>query len=594
MGKIITLDEGTINKIAAGEVVERPASVVKELVENSIDAGASRINVEVKNGGVSFIKVIDNGSGIEEDDVIIAFERHSTSKIKHSDDLSSILSLGFRGEALASIAAVSKVEMVTRTLNKPYGIQIYVQGGNIEYIKQTGAPVGTSVIVKDLFFNTPARFKFLKKDTTEGGYVSDIISRIALSNPGISFKLVSNGATIIHTPGNNDLLSTIVSIYGTDIGKSVIEISYKDDLIRITGYAGGAEISRSNRNYQSLFVNGRYVKSKLVTSAIDEAYRTYLMKNRFAFIVLKIEIDPSAIDVNVHPAKMEVRFSDEQSIYRAVYHAVNNALSRGSKIIEVKTEKETFFKESSPGYVNQDIQAQPGQNLYKYSPDKQSPVVQNRVQKNEDIENESLRNLEAQNSISRDITGAHIIGQLFSTYVLLQKDDYLLIIDQHAAHERIIFEEMKSRFSSNKPMSQTLMVPVVINLTHQEIKTLDENKEFFNRLGFIYEEFGNNSIVIRAVPYGGCDGNEKEMFLELLDIVTSPVKENNNIITDRALYKIACKVAVKANMNLDNKETLEMLKKLSGLGNPYTCPHGRPTIIKISKDELEKMFKRRL
>lgn len=343
MGKIITLDEGTINKIAAGEVVERPTSVVKELVENSIDAGATRIDIEIKKGGISFIKILDNGSGIEEDDIVIAFERHSTSKLKHSDELPSILSLGFRGEALASIAAVSKLEMITRTKNNPYGIKIYIEGGNIVNVSQIGSPVGTSIIVRELFYNTPARFKFLKRDATESGYVSDIVNRIALGNPPISLKFISNGASIIHTPGNSDLLSTIVSVYGIDIGKSVLEIDYKDDLVTITGYAGEPVISRSNRNYQSIFVNGRYVKSKLIASAIDEAYKTYLMKNKFAFAVLKIEINPAAIDVNVHPAKMEIRFSDESGIYRAVYHAIRNALLSGGKILEIKekTLKET-------------------------------------------------------------------------------------------------------------------------------------------------------------------------------------------------------------------------------------------------------------
>jgi DNA mismatch repair protein MutL len=616
MSKIITLDESTINKIAAGEVVERPAAVVKELVENSIDAGATRINIEIKKGGISFIKVSDNGSGIEEDDVVIAFDRHSTSKIKHSTELSSIMSLGFRGEALASIAAVSKVEMVTRTKSKPYGIQINLTGGNIENISQTGAPIGTLIAVRDIFYNTPARFKFLKRDATEAGYVSDIVNRIALSNPSISIKLESNGSTIINTPGNNDLLSTIVSIYGTDVGKSVLEINYNDDLVSITGYAGEPKISRSNRNYQSIFVNGRYVKSKLITSAIDEAYRTYLMKNRFAFVVLKIEINPVAIDINVHPAKMEVRFSDESRIYRAVYHAIRNTLLSGSKIKEIKVDDNSKLTNSS--IKSEDIEAVNYRQTSILDESNQRGIFQNSALPVEKMQNsptidsnklvlkengkhydslnaqQDIQNIETETNISRDIKDARLIGQLFSTYIILQKDDYIFIVDQHAAHERIIFEEIKRRFSNNEPMSQTLIVPTVIDLTYQEIKTLDEHRDFFNKLGFIYEEFGNNSIIVRAVPYGEVSEDEREIFLQLLDIATTYVKEDYNVITDRALYKIACKAAVKANMSLENEETMEMLKKLSMLENPYTCPHGRPTIIRISKAELEKIFKRRL
>ena len=498
MSKIITLDESTINKIAAGEVVERPAAVVKELVENSIDAGATRINIEIKKGGISFIKVSDNGSGIEEDDVVIAFDRHSTSKIKHSTELSSIMSLGFRGEALASIAAVSKVEMVTRTKSKPYGIQINLTGGNIENISQTGAPIGTLIAVRDIFYNTPARFKFLKRDATEAGYVSDIVNRIALSNPSISIKLESNGSTIINTPGNNDPLSTIVSIWN-DVGKSVLEINYNDDLVSITGYAGEPKISRSNRNYQSIFVNGRYVKSKLITSAIDEAYRTYLMKNRFAFVVLKIEINPVAIDINVHPAKMEVRFSDE-SLYRAVYHAIRNTLLSGSKIKEIKVDDNSKLTNSS--IKSEDIEAVNYRQTSILDESNQRGIFQNSALPVEKMQNsptidsnklvlkengkhydslnaqQDIQNIETETNISRDIKDARLIGQLFSTYIILQKDDYIFIVDQHAAHERIIFEEIKRRFSNNEPMSQTLIVPTVIDLTYQEIKTLDEHRDF--------------------------------------------------------------------------------------------------------------------
>lgn len=628
MGKIITLDEGTIGKIAAGEVVERPASVVKELVENSIDAGASRINVEIKNGGISLIRVTDNGSGIEEDDVAIAFERHSTSKIRHADDITSVQSLGFRGEALASIAAVSHVEMVTRTENRLYATQICLKGGKIEYIKKTGAPVGTSVTVKDLFFNTPARYKFLKKDTTESGYVSDIIYRLALANPGIMFRLSSNGTTVVHSPGDNDLLNTIVSLYGIDIGKSVIEVDYKDELVKIAGYAGKPEISKSNRNFQSVFVNGRYIRSKIVTSAIDEAYKTYLMKNRHAFIVLKIEINPAAIDVNVHPAKMEIKFSDEQAIYRAIYHAVNGALMRGSGIRDAsigminrslseyeipenrRNIKEEYYSEAIERADNIDNKNNntntAGRNIsLNDSQDRQialdikydkhdTPACTTPLVNKDEMRGQVIKDAAPEKNISIDLMGARIAGKVFSTYILLQKEDYILIIDQHAAHERILYEEIRRKYYNNQSLAQMLVVPVVVNLTHQEMQKLKENERLFNGLGFIFEDFGNNSIIIRAVPYGGYDGGEKELFIQLLDTVDITEGNDYNDVADEALYSIACKAAVKANMNLDDIEIMELVKKLSQLENPYTCPHGRPTIIKLHKHDFEKLFKRRL
>ncbi|NLC69554.1 MAG: DNA mismatch repair endonuclease MutL [Clostridiaceae bacterium] len=626
MGKIITLDEGTVKKIAAGEVVENPASVVKELVENSIDAGASRITVEIKKGGISFIKVTDNGSGIEEDDIAKVFKRHSTSKIRNAEDIYFISSLGFRGEALASIAAVSRVELITRAAGTPYGLRVYSENGIIKDMEKTGSPQGTTVIVRDLFYNTPARFKFLKKDSVESGYVSDIVTRIALSNPSISLSLSSDGKIIIQTPGTGDLSYAIASIYGMDTGKSIIKINYKDELVHITGYAGRAEISRPSRKYQSIFVNGRYVRSKVITSAIDEAYNTYLVKNKYAFIVLNIKINPVAVDVNVHPAKLEVKFSDEQRIYRAVYHAVKNALSGESRIIEIKTDEALFFKESNRDIIEKEpglLTGGPGQiynagepceegtrdmrawkdsrhdNLVYYRPDSR--------QEGRHVELDASRSDDGQgrqedyrqdyflvDDASGDFSGSRIIGQAFSTYILLEKDDYLLLVDQHAAHERIVFEEMKKQFSENKSMAQELIVPITINMTYQEIKILDENKAFFNRLGYIYEEFGNNSIIVRAVPYGGCCENEEDMFLELLDIASSNRKENISILAEKAIYQIACKAAVKANMNLDNKEIAEMLKKLSALENLYTCPHGRPAVVKITRGELEKMFKRKL
>ncbi|HHV99479.1 MAG TPA: DNA mismatch repair endonuclease MutL [Clostridiaceae bacterium] len=738
MGKIIILDENTANKIAAGEVVERPASVVKELVENSIDAGADTISVEIKNGGIKYIKVSDNGSGFDDDDVEIAFERHATSKITSARDLDAITTLGFRGEALASIAAVSNVQLITRTRENTNGMIVEVSGGIIKDVRQTGCPVGTTIIVRDLFFNTPARYKFLKKDSTEAGYVSDIISRIALGNPGISFSFINNGSKVVHTPGNNDLLSTIYSIYGKDVAKNMVEINYEDEMVKITGYAGKPEISRSNRNYQSVYVNGRFVKSKVVISAIDQAYNTLLMKNKYPFIILKIIINPIFIDVNVHPAKMEVKFSNEQDIYRSVYHAVNNAILNQSPIKEIYADKyitkqfrnnnRRLFEEK---YHQQEINLSPDkysrtqetEQMPVFVPEKKYDYVQSRenVQSREQaqeyekeaeqqlLEPQQLQEFEQENvskqqaserelfeqpqgpvpeqvqvpfiehpqepvlersqesvlkqpqismaeqkqipvpkqpqlpgveqpkepvfgqaqmsiSVNKHETNVQeslpeqeplpeaeeehaeglecgreqqqllsemkFIGQVFSTYIILQGSDYLLLIDQHAAHERIMFEKLKEHYYKNEPLAQELISPLVLQLTYQECKLLEDEKQFLQRMGYIYDEFGNNSIILRSVPYGIDDYSIKDTFMEVLDYLGNVRGKDRMAVAEETLYTIACKSAVKANKKLNEIEIRNVIDELSKLKNPYTCPHGRPTIIKISKNELEKMFKR--
>lgn len=664
MGKIIILDENTSNKIAAGEVIERPASVVKELVENSIDAGASSISVEIRNGGISFIKVIDNGSGIDEDDVEIAFERHATSKIRSANDLDSISTLGFRGEALASIAAVSTVEVTTRVQKNAHGTYIKIQGGVVKDLKQTGCPAGTTFIVKDLFYNTPARFKFLKKDSTEAGYISDIVSRIALANPHISFRFLSNNSTVLHTPGNNDLLSTIFSIYGRETARQLSEIRYEENGIKVAGFAGRPEIARANRNHQSIFVNGRYVKSKVIASSIDEAYKTFLMKNKHAFIVLEIELNPLLIDINVHPTKMEVRFSDEQAVFRSVYHAINNALLSKplAKTVQLEGKEidRDIFKFASlekpkSSYIQQNIEINKehylkddsgksrlidGNALLKnnllekennntgfdetgikqvkdisYDIKREVSSIDNNkwvkedADKNTDVfieinhskdENEQARTNDQsivdhkketskKNSFFKD---AKIIGQAFFTYILLQQNDELILIDQHAAHERIMYEQIKKKYINNEPLSQEMVSPVVIELTNQEIRFLEEEKDFFNRLGFIYDNFGNNSIILRAVPYDESIGGVKDTFLEIMDLAAGSGKNICKKAADDTLYTIACKAAIKANKRLDDMEIKSLLDSLEDLDNPYTCPHGRPTLIRLAKYELEKMFKR--
>lgn len=716
MGKIVILDENTSNQIAAGEVVERPASVVKELVENSIDAGSSNVSIEISNGGVSLIKVVDNGKGIDEDDVEIAFERHSTSKIRKADDLESISTLGFRGEALASIASVALVELTTRVKDKQYGKYIKIQGGFVKEVRQTGCPVGTTFIVRDLFYNTPARFKFLKKDATEAGYISDMVNRIALGNQNISMKLINNRNSVIHTPGNNDLLSTIFSLYGKETAKEVLEVKYQDEKIEVYGYTGKPEIARANRNYQSIYINGRYVKNKTISSAIDEAYKTFLMKNKFPFIVLHIRINPLFVDVNVHPTKMEVRFSDEQAIFKAVYHAVNNALLSKSLIrnVEIPEKQKNYFKfeennvpkkdffqeglklksglleegfkkaefekEASNFSQNEKINIDTNISLpktdnkeVKFSKniedtEKLKPIMrgdadilkdrgsfeeaktiadynevntkfENEVHaiKNSDetmesaigkendekakksyLEEKPYNKLETENTVNstlkadnsvdgtfeadnsadktheeNQLLNARIIGQVFSTYILLQNGDNLLMIDQHAAHERIMFEALKKKYKRNESLCQYLLSPVVIELTNHEVKIVDENREKLNKLGFVFENFGNNSIILRSVPVVLSDNaSSKETFLDILDFIMSDKRKENILVEEEALYRVACKSAVKANKKLDELEIKKILKDLLSIENPYTCPHGRPTIIKITKYEFEKMFKR--
>ncbi|HPD01239.1 MAG TPA: DNA mismatch repair endonuclease MutL [Acetivibrio sp.] len=692
MGKIVILDENTSNQIAAGEVVERPASVVKELVENSIDAGSTSISVEINNGGISLIKVVDNGAGFEEDDMEIAFERHSTSKIRKAGDLEAITTLGFRGEALASIASVSTVELTSRQEKNTYGRYVKLRGGTMVESGQVGCPVGTTFVVRELFYNTPARFKFLKKDSTEAGYVSDIVGRIALGNPHISLKLVNNRSTVIHTPGNNDILSTIFSLYGKETARDCMEISYSDEKIQIKGYAGRPEIARSNRNYQSIYLNGRYIKNKVISSAIDEAYKTFLLKNKHAFIVLYIELNPMLVDVNVHPTKTEVRFSNEQDIFRAVYHAVNNTLLGKSRVrsAELRDNPKNYFRfeentKSKNDYIQQKLNTSSRKNdavepsfkatestLEKRDasekemaapfdiqksesvPDNtrnSSNVLENNIAedlsedkvKSRDITDKDLsevivksrdiigKDLLNDDSKSRDLAGkdlpgrdsitkdspcmdmeekdaieenlsgqiaepifqdAIIIGQAFSTYILLQKGENLILIDQHAAHERIMFESLKEKYSKKENLAQYLLASVVIELTNREISFIEEEKDLLNKLGFNFESFGNTSIILRSVPadIDGC--GIKEAFMEIIDFLMSKGSKSGSIVAEEALYKIACKSAVKANKRLDEKEIKELLQKLEELENPYTCPHGRPTIIKITRYEFEKMFKR--
>ena len=637
LGKIIVLDENSINKIAAGEVIERPLSIVKELVENSIDAGASKITMEIKNGGIILIKITDDGKGIDPDDVELAFERHATGKIRSADDLPKVMTMGFRGEALSSIAAVSEVELFTRTIDNDFVMNVFIKGGNIMRVKQIGCPVGTNITVRNLFFNTPARFKFLKKDTTEAGYISDIMTRLALSAPQISFKFISNGTTLLHTPGNNDLSSTIYSIYGREISQNLIFAEYKDEKFIITGYVGNSAVARSNRSQQSLFVNNRFVKNKTVTAAIDEAYKTIIMKNKFAFCVLKIDINPLMIDVNVHPNKMEIKFSEEGELFRSVYHTINNALTKDIILPEFKTVnkqvelvphidnfKQNILKTSDYKFYNKtddesnhiskpNIQYEPNNKSepnIQYGPNNKS-ILNADCQTNSkpeitvdygnDIHEENKTDLlvseeppESENNkdyFEQLLEEGTIIGQGFMTYIIIQLGEQLVFIDQHAAHERIRFEELVHQYENAQLHGQNLLTPEIVEVSPKEKILIKAEKEFISSLGFEYEDFGQNSIMIRQVPLKNFEYSPAMLFKEIIDKIDS-MGDRAKAQAKEILYDIACKGAIKANKKLDNQEILQILRGLADLKTATTCPHGRPIILKMTKYFIEKEFKR--
>ena len=749
MGNIVLLDDLTINKIAAGEVIERPASVIKEMVENSIDAGATNITVEIKNGGISYIKVTDNGKGISEDDLEIAFERHATSKIRTADDLNTVTSMGFRGEALASIAAIANVEMASKTEEQETGYKVVVEAGCILSKEEIGCKTGTSITVRNLFFNTPVRYKFLKKDYTESGYIEDVITRIALVNPNIAIKLINTGKTVIQTNGNGDFKSVIYSIYGKDIASGIIEVSYKYEDIKITGVIGKPEISRSNRSNQIFFVNKRYIKDKTLTSATEQAYKGLIPIGKFGFVVLNLQMDPSKVDVNVHPAKLEVRFQEENKIFQSIYHAIKDSLLKGdltanteNKIneeissnyntqvfnieehlkkleqeykeneanglfsfrkqnteqIEKYTEKESKIKTNT---LEDNIQNQDDKEDYQYVPkaiqelrmnNKEraedpidtSDVLSQLKQINEKIakdlektkdeqlnENQAEYNLESGNKNETknenetkdeneikdenkilnidnqyqedsedfnkmyaklfgippitetkknekeqeklsavDIVKDNVsifegqeefkrpsyqfIGIIFKTYIILEIEQEMYILDQHAAHERIMYEKIKENYySENTKDSQLLLLPDIITLTHKEMEIAKENIKMFEQAGFSLEEFGENTIKLTGVPTICLDLDTKDLFLETLDEINTVARTAKQEKEEKFIATVACKAAVKANMALSKEEVESLMNDLLKLPNPFSCPHGRPTVIKMTKYDIERKFARK-
>lgn len=655
MSKITCLDSSTINKIAAGEVIERPSAVVKELVENSIDSGAKAITIEVKDGGTSLIRITDNGCGIEKEEISLAFMRHATSKIRNADDLLKVVSLGFRGEALASVASIAQVEVITKTPEELTGIRYRIEGGEEKGTEEIGCPDGTTFLVRNLFYNVPARKKFLKSNTTETGYVNDLVERLAVSHPNIAFKFISNNQTKLHTSGNGNMKDILYAIYGREISKELLPIQMQDGIIRMSGFVGKPVISRGTRNLMNYFVNGRYVKNSMIHKAIEEAYKPYSMTHRYPLTSLMIDIAPEWIDVNVHPTKMEVRFHDGQVVYELIYHALKEALGHKEFIPEVaigndkteKTEKieekipEPFEKNRMEQYNNQlgknfnTVREDYG-GLKKFSSFKRERVFQNEAagmsQSEEDLfagsvndapEEPAFGNSAAKEKLdiemlvsnqekvitpqekpeqltlfeghllSQDNRSRHrIIGQLFKTYWIVEFDEKMYLIDQHAAHEKVLYERNMEALRNKEGLSQMVNPPLVITLSMQEEAILNKYKERFTKLGFEIEPFGGKEYAIYGVPADLLGLAEEDIFLDLLD---SLAEEKIEAEPDRILEKVAsmsCKAAVKGNNALSFAEAEKLIDELLTLENPYHCPHGRPVIISMSKYEIEKKFKR--
>lgn len=736
MREIAVLDEQTIDKIAAGEVIERPASIVKELVENAIDAGANAVTVEIRDGGISFIRITDNGSGIEARQVPVAFLRHATSKIRRVDDLLDVTSLGFRGEALSSIAAVCQVELITKTTESLTGVRYLIEGGKEKGLEEIGAPDGTTFLVRNIFYNTPARKKFLKTAQTEAGYISDMVEHIALSHPEVSFKFISNNQTKLHTSGNHQLKDIIYHIYGRDIATNLIEVDAGNDSVRINGFIGKPVISRGNRNYENYFVNGRYIRSSIIAKAIEDAYHTFMMKHKYPFTVLHFTIDGNLLDINVHPTKMELRFAENERMYQLVYDAVRGALSHREMIVQVSVGRDEPQKKEEPkgrtpapepfeavrrkleqpqqaenmpdpasrtaggsarqtmigtagqmaadstalqsasdatgqmaagaalraadvmasqsvsdtkkqmvsgavrqsagGGVRQPAGGAMSQNPHissgsqvrerpayfaeraaytaerpAYSAERTVPKLVPGTTAQQDaasapISRETAPQIPAagQESItqmslfedkllSKEHVKEHrIIGQVFDTYWIVQFQDKMFLIDQHAAHEKVLYERMKKSMANREFTSQNINPPIILTLNMAEAALLERYRERFQEIGFEIEEFGGREYALRAVPDNLFGLADRELFLEMLDGLSSQTDALSVETIDDKIATISCKAAVKGNSRLSTAEIHALIDELLTLENPYNCPHGRPTIISMSKYELERKFKR--
>lgn len=598
MPQIHILDSETIDKIAAGEVVERPASVVKELVENAVDAGATAITVEAKEGGIEFIRVTDNGSGMEVNQIRTAFLRHATSKIENADDLTRISSLGFRGEALSSIAAVSKVELITKTNNNLTGVRFIMEGAVEKAFEEIGAPEGTTFIMRNLFFNTPVRRKFLKQPATEGGYIADLMEHLALSRPDISFKLVLGNQTRFHTSGNGDLREVIYRIYGREAANALVPIRFEQDGVRIDGFLGKPVLVRSNRNFEIYYINGRFIKSDVIAGAIEEGYKEYLMQHKFPLCILHIEMEPCNVDVNVHPTKMDVRFSNPLAFSNMLSEAVRDALKDREMIPEATLVDEKAEQKAEALAVKEAQKIHTPEPFEKKRESEYRVMEEARYQAAMPVQKDFQKNPAEQLNLFEEKllsvenrTRYHIIGQVFDTYWLIQYEDKLFIIDQHAAHEKVKYERFMKQYHEKKIVSQNLMPPVIVSLSGQEETVFQEYEEAFINLGFEVEAFGGSEYALRSVPMDLYGCGEKEMFLEVLDELCEGGRSNIRVVEEK-IASMSCKAAVKGNNRLSPKEAERLIDELLTLDNPYNCPHGRPTIITMTKTELEKKFKR--
>ena len=669
MRKIRLLDSKTINKIAAGEVVESPKSVVKELTENAIDAGASNVTVEIKEGGISYIRVSDNGSGIPKEQVKSAFLRHATSKMTQIEDLEHIFTLGFRGEALASIAAVAQVEMLTKTREEKTGTRILISAGEIEVMEDAVCREGTSITVKNLFYNVPARRKFLKKPATESGYVSDLINKIALGHPEVAIQYINNGNTVLHTAGNNDPKTAVFYVYGKDAANNMLPISYKKGEYAVSGLIGRPELCRANRNYENLFINGRFIKNAVVSSAVEDAYKTKLIIGKFPVFVLNLEVEPALVDVNVHPAKLEVRFKNDDEVYEFFYHAVSKALQETVLIPKAVLEKKPKEKQPQPEQqtlmeilkktempekaaaiptekpterpnmeavilskeekaqldipkMEKPLETRPTamtggrsvDELLKRKPSgfsveqkavpylKKEPVKQETAKtelpKAEPVKTEppgqveiTLPKAEKQEEKKPFFHDYKIIGQVFRTYWIVEQGECLYLIDQHAAHERILYEELMNKFKEEKVVSQRMLTPLMLNLTPMETEVLRNNKELLESFGFELEDFGGR-YALRSTPYLLQNPTGMGFFTDILDRLAEERIGNVYDTKILAVATMACKAAVKGHDVLSVREAEALIHQLLKLEHPFTCPHGRPTIVELTKYEMEKMFKR--
>ena len=579
MGNIVLLDDLTINKIAAGEVIERPVNVVKEVVENSIDAGANKIVIEIKKGGKQLIKIIDNGKGIQKDDMDIAIERHATSKLRKIEDLEKIYTMGFRGEALASIASISKLTIISKTANDEFGNKLVAEAGDIIEKEEFGTQLGTTIIVENLFYNVPVRYKFLKQDATEFKYIKDWVQKEAFSNPSISFKLINDGNTVFQTSGNGKIEDIVYQIYGKELKENLVKVNYEEDSIKITGVVGNTRIARDSRKDQIIFLNKRNVRNQILSNSADQAFKGSVGIGKYGFFILNLEMPANFYDINVHPTKMEVRFEDENKIYKVFYHAIKSAiLSKDFLGNNENEQNEKYITNEFDFLTNHFIENKENNNYF-------SKIAYNANKSKNVLEDNDLIYRKTQREVKYKY-----IGIIFKTFIIVEIENELYLIDQHAAHERLLYEQIKDNYKNHiSSNSQMMLIPEVYNLTYKEFEFVKQNLEMFKTYGFDLEIFGENAVKVNGIPDIEYRSKSKNIFLEILDEMITNERVSLKDVEERFVATVACKAAVKANMDLTQEEVDYLIQNLLKLKNPYTCPHGRPTTIKLNEKDLKKL-----